>query len=369
MASPFPPTPPGPVPEQLAVELAAVAGVTAGLRAQLEQATRQIIGVYIAYAGSLNNPIPRNARHAFTAAVSRVIATVVADIREPLWMMLWRALYAGQTTALSYLPDVPLSAFSMYGAAAYHEAVAGAPAAAATFGGQAAATAQWAGDIVYAAQARMDAALLSARAAGRTVLPADITFNDVLGALAPLHQSLGNLDRDTRWAVNAAFNQATRDLADRHGSGRMWVAERDACLHCLALSGQVVGPGQPFDGAATFYVGPDGGLKPLPVYPAGPLWGPPRHPNCRCYTIPTPQLEGYPVHPWETRAVHPSEALQREARRSVLRGDSGSDSLPARLRATGALLAVGARLPRSVQARARAALRARRYPDRRWDRP
>lgn len=83
--------------------------------------------------------------------------------------------------------------------------------------------------------------------------------------------------------------------------------------------------------------------------------------NCRCYQIPVPVLEGYPVMPWETGPVHPSEALQREARRSVAKGMSGSDSLPARLRATSALLAVGAGLPKSVEAKARAAVRARRY--------
>lgn len=365
------PLPTAPDPTQLAVELAAAQAVTGGLQAQLQEATRQIIGLYIAYAGSVNNPIPQNARRAFTAAAARVISSVVVDIRQVLWEMVWQALMEGQRAALSYLADSTQQMLTQYGAAAYHEAVAGAVSAARSYGGQALGTAQWAGNVVSTAQARLDAALMAARSHHRlaAVGGGEITFESVLAGLAPLQQTLNDLERDTRWAINSAFNQASRDISDSHGVARMWVAEEDACLHCLALSGEIAGPGRPFDADLTYYVAPNGNLKPLPVYPVGGyLWGPPRHPNCRCSQIPVPELSGYPVMPWEAREYHPAQALQREARRSVLRGDSGSDSLPARLRATAGLLAIGARLPRSVEARARAALRAGRYPDRRWDR-
>lgn len=178
------------------------------------------------------------------------------------------------------------------------------------------------------------------------------------------------VERDVRTAANRALNTATVELAKaaepsvfapvigeprqplqtrivRTPSGRtslgpqlrvVWVAERGACLTCLALSGQVADPGTGmwFDEFATF------DKRPMPVWPPGmPLMGPPRHPHCRC----------------RLRIIAASNtmlpaALAREARRSVARGFSDHASRPARLSAADRLLAVGARLPVSVQGRA-----------------
>jgi hypothetical protein len=119
----------------------------------------------------------------------------------------------------------------------------------------------------------------------------------------------------------------------------VWVAERDACLVCLALSGHVSDPNQGigFDEDATF-----GPHRPTPVWPPGmPLMAPPRHPNCRCR-----------LRIISADNVLVPEALRREAERSVARGWSGYDSKRARLHAADRLISRANRLPRSVQDRA-----------------
>lgn len=118
----------------------------------------------------------------------------------------------------------------------------------------------------------------------------------------------------------------------------VWIAERAACLTCLALSGQVANPsiGEWFDEDATF------DKRPMEVWPPGSsLMGPPRHPHCRC------RLRIIAA----TNTMLP-DALAREARRTVARGWSDFASHPARLSAADRLLAAGARLPVSVQSRA-----------------
>jgi hypothetical protein len=130
---------------------------------------------------------------------------------------------------------------------------------------------------------------------------------------------------------------------------RVWVTERDGCVVCLSLAGQVVAPGEAFDAAATF--GP---------YDPPPVWGdaldaPPRHPHCRCrlgWGTPT-QLVGSGY----------AAGLEREARRSIVRGWSLESESPAvRLRAAERLLAQGAGLPKSVEAYGRKAVREGAWP-------
>jgi len=119
----------------------------------------------------------------------------------------------------------------------------------------------------------------------------------------------------------------------------VWVAERQACLTCKALSGQVADPatGTWFDEFATF--SPHGAP---PVWPPDqPLTGPPRHPHCRC------RLRVIAA----TNTMVPA-ALQREAQRAVLRGWSDHDSRRARLTAADRLLIRGTGLPITVQNRA-----------------
>lgn len=124
----------------------------------------------------------------------------------------------------------------------------------------------------------------------------------------------------------------------------MWVAERDACLTCQRLSGHIMPPGRRFPAAMTYG---DKSLK----------WDkfdgfPPRHPHCRCRIR---------VVIGDMSAA--SAALQREARRSIVRGFSlPTESGAARVRAADRLLRRGAGLPRSVEAYGRAAVAAGRFP-------
>lgn len=127
----------------------------------------------------------------------------------------------------------------------------------------------------------------------------------------------------------------------RPGLRVVWVAERNACLTCLRLSGTVIDPnsGMGFDEDATF--GKPGSAP--AVWPPGlPLMAPPRHPNCRC------RLRIIAAD----NALVP-QALRREAQRSVLRGWSDHASRRSRLNAAERLLDRGTRLPRTVQERAR----------------
>ena len=214
----------------------------------------------------------------------------------------------------------------------------------------------WIATLAGTAQDRALAQLLSAQSAPLIGAPPS-TYRDVVALIANMTKAVGQLERDVRWSVNAAINQGSAQVADDAGMARMWVAERDACLHCLAYAGEIAQPGQPYQAGLTFYIGPDGNPKPMDWKP---VWGPPRHPNCRCRQEPVVDAT-YPLQPWETAATTPSDALKREARRSVLKGKSGYDSQAARLRAVSALLATGAGLPKSVEARARAAVRAGRF--------
>jgi hypothetical protein len=163
-------------------------------------------------------------------------------------------------------------------------------------------------------------------------------------ALAPTKTAGSDVDRITRTAVNAAVNQGLADVADEHDASLLWFAERDACVVCLALAGSVVAVDDDFDDLATF------GERVLSWWQAedddGPL-RPPRHPNCRCR-----------CEPWRGDSGLP-EALAREAQRSILRGwRTGSEPERVRIRAAAALLERGSSLPRSVQDRARNAIRA-----------
>lgn len=74
------------------------------------------------------------------------------------------------------------------------------------------------------------------------------------------------------WSVAAQVRDSAAKLA---GLNRMWLSRKDAdtCTHCLDLHGVVVGPGEAFPVSA------------LKTYKDRALWGPPRHPQCRCVVV------------------------------------------------------------------------------------
>ena len=121
----------------------------------------------------------------------------------------------------------------------------------------------------------------------------------------------------------------------------IWQPERDACVRCLKYAGQYRTAAGEFKAGQSF--------DPSAPRPEGTLPGPPLHPRCRC------ELAVIPKKAAESN----SEALQREAQRSILKGwalESESDA--ARVRAAQALLASNVVAPKSVIAETRRRLKA-----------
>lgn len=170
-------------------------------------------------------------------------------------------------------------------------------------------------------------------------------WTEVANVVARAMQAATGAERIAHWVVNYAANQGARDVAAKLGFQRVWIAERDACVVCLALSGTVSVEGR-FKPNATY------GRKPMPVWPAGaPLLQPPRHPWCRCRCeVWRGSVPGY------TGPDLPA-ALRREAERSILTGwrrDSEQESV--RLAAAKQVLRRRSTLPASVQHRAQLAI-------------
>lgn len=187
------------------------------------------------------------------------------------------------------------------------------------------------------------------------------TAEDVETAFAVARRSVTRTERAARSGVNRGLSAGTSEVAAATGTQRLWIAERDACLHCLAYAGLVAGTGAdgrpaPFPGGRTFA---------RKSYHPEPVANPPLHPNCRCR-----------VRLWRAEwdgdgETSVPEALRREALRSVLRGWSlPSESERARLDAARRLLERGGlNMPKSVQDYARRSIRqgsfgkGRDFPD------
>ena len=180
------------------------------------------------------------------------------------------------------------------------------------------------------------------------------THADVIPAVAVASGAAADVERASRWVTNREVNHGSAQVADALGAGKMWVAERDACLHCIAYSGVIAEPGQHFPSDLTFAAKPLKLMSPI-------LDRPPLHPHCRCR-----------ITPWlgSDTDYSLSDALKREARRSVLKGWSlPSESENARLQAADRLLQRGAGLPKSVEQTARRAVRLGHFSSRTVPKP
>ncbi|QOR55772.1 MAG: hypothetical protein YHS30scaffold324_4 [Catenulispora phage 69_17] len=175
-------------------------------------------------------------------------------------------------------------------------------------------------------------------------------------ALAVADRAPAALTLAAQWAVSRAAATSVRATAARIGAELLWIAERDACVVCLALAGHTANPriGDGFDEFATF--GPH--RPPAPWPPGQPLLCPPRHPHCHCQIVVwLGSASGQP----DLRA-----SLRHEAKRSILRGFSRpSESHAVRIAAARKLLAHGsADMPKSVRAYAAHAVDRGRFPTR-----
>lgn len=150
---------------------------------------------------------------------------------------------------------------------------------------------------------------------------------DINTATAPVFGHANRIRGSVSDAVNRGGNEGTTRVADAAGLPTVWVAETDACVHCLAYSGRVADPGKAFPGGLTY------GRK---SYYPDTIETPPRHPRCRCTVE--------PLHSQEY-----ADALRREADRSVLRGFSlPSESMKVRVEAAHDLVEAGVDAPKSV---------------------
>lgn len=175
-------------------------------------------------------------------------------------------------------------------------------------------------------------------------------------AVAVADRAPETLTLAAQWAVNRAAATAVRAEAAKLGAELLWIAERDACVVCLALAGHTADPnvGDGFDEFATF-----GPHRPSEPWPRGqPLLCPPRHPRCRCQVV-----------VWLGAAVGQPDLparLRHEAKRSILRGFSRpSEPHAIRIVAARDLLHAGAAdMPKSVRAYAAHAVQRGRFPTR-----
>lgn len=166
---------------------------------------------------------------------------------------------------------------------------------------------------------------------------------DAATYLAPIFGHANRVRGSVSDAVNRAGNEGTTAVADAAGLPTVWVAETDACVHCLAYAGQVCKPGGTFPGGLTY------GRK--SYYPSR-IATPPRHPRCRCTVEPLISAEY-------------AATLKREADRSVLRGFSlESESMAVRVDAADRLLKKGVTAPKSVKSYASRAVREGAFPNR-----
>lgn len=181
------------------------------------------------------------------------------------------------------------------------------------------------------------------------VLPMD-DMADTMAVLAKANASVRSVETDVAWAVHRGVALGKADVAYDQDMNLVWVAERNACPHCLAYQGHVAAPGREFPLGLTY--------GDRPVKPLGKLLGPPLHPHCRC------QLELT-----DLKAGSLDVDLAREAARSVARGLSDYSSEVGKRRAVDRLLKGKAgvplvKLPKSVLERAARDLAAGKFTPR-----
>lgn len=166
---------------------------------------------------------------------------------------------------------------------------------------------------------------------------------DPEAVLAPIFGHANTVKRSVTSGVNKAGNEGTLAVAAVEGRSTVWVAETNACVHCLAYSGRTAAAGKDYPGGLTY------GRK---SYFPDAINSPPRHPHCRCTLEPLVSQEY-------------ADALRREADRSVLRGFSlESESMAVRIDAADRLVASDPNAPKSVIAYAKKSIKDGKFPTR-----
>lgn len=193
------------------------------------------------------------------------------------------------------------------------------------------------------ARAAVEGLSAKAAAALRTARLLAISGADDATMLAPLLANRSSTKAAIEWALNDASNAATEALADSTGLPVVWIAERNACVHCLRYSGEFRAAAASFPAGLTY-------ADSSPFLTS--LRRPPLHPHCRC------RLE-------ILNSLDYAAALRREADRSVLKGWSlESESMRIRIEAAENLVHSGVDAPASVIHYAEVAIENGAFPTR-----
>lgn len=192
-------------------------------------------------------------------------------------------------------------------------------------------------DMVTVVQSRV-------RTARKFIETGPVNRDRIITGLAIAGRSVNTVEITASQVVVKGVDQGQQITAKANNVVRIWKAERDACLHCLAYNGSISKPGGGFAGGKTF------GKK--PITKPGTITSPPEHPRCRCTT-------GIYIERNDPDKLIP-ESLQREAERSIVKGWSlPSESDTARRKAAENLLRLGTDLPKTVESDARKKLKRR----------
>ncbi|WUH94571.1 hypothetical protein OG900_33445 [Streptomyces sp. NBC_00433] len=173
-------------------------------------------------------------------------------------------------------------------------------------------------------------------------------WSDLLHAIGTARSAGAAVRGHTAWTIGRAVNAGLDAVAGAAHLARLWVAEANACVRCLAYAGRLADVEGHFPGGLSWdprsrHIG------------AAPIDGPPVHRWCRCRTIPWSDR-------WTTAGVPFPLALRREAHRSLAYGTRlATESRVARVRAARELLRTEHDLLPAVEARARTAVRTGRF--------
>ncbi|WP_069769787.1 hypothetical protein [Streptomyces sp. LUP30] len=174
-------------------------------------------------------------------------------------------------------------------------------------------------------------------------------WSQMLAGLGAARAAIPAVRAHIAWVINTAVHEGLDAVVRATAPLRLWVSEADACVRCLAYTGRVVAADQPFPGGLSW--DPRQRAARLPG-----VEGPPLHSHCRCRAVPWDDA-------WTTAGIPFPLALRREAHRSIAYGRARpSESRAARLRAVRELLRTEPDLLPAVEARARTALQAGRFP-------
>lgn len=174
-------------------------------------------------------------------------------------------------------------------------------------------------------------------------------WSDLLHAIGATRSAGSVVRGHAAWTLGRAVNAGLDAVADAAKLGRLWIAEANACVRCLAYAGLIAPAGKGFRGGLSW----DPRTR---IIGAPGIDGPPLHGFCRCRTI-----------AWSTRwkpdGIPFPLALQREAHRSLAYGRAlPSESRASRVRAARELLRAEPDLLPAVETTARTAVRTGRFP-------